>query len=779
MARYAHRLLTSIKVYFLRGHSRDSSSPSSKSEITIFSSELKAQFLHAAFSHTYQGDADKRFCEAIEHGYSKWYNASIHYGRVIAMVQGSSTGKSRLHYRVGETVRPMIERLSLIPTFTLCFRYYRDETIDPSKGWPYGDRPVVEFFMPGSKYTSEQMAAAFLGQLYKALAEEAQSGVGCFTHLAPGVDENTVNKRRTFLASVCREARQVLAESRLSPILSEPTSSLRCTKLYTTLVAQYAEVLGETLDSRSLYSSVNFLLVIDECAELNKRGAQALNDTKADSTSFLTALRRIFKAGEDMGAGKTFWMVLLDTHGEAHPVTDKRASSARLAEGTHDPLPPWIDLGFDVNLDTLPTKPRDALQLEWLKKCGRPYWHTLSNAGAVDEGAQKLFCGRVNASDENHIIAAVSRRIYLPLSHDSSNTRVHLTAVERHMRYMQSIGWEDGVVTTAAISEPVLSIAAAYTMLRDPSTYKGIIRRFVDSVVVNEHIIERGWVGETLAALTLIIARDAATCGPLAGNTYNCTFLAPRTGNVMVRPITVDTFFQKLLGTTPHDFKTWAGAAYLSFTHIDLLPEILSGPIPVSLLRYGWCRGVAFHCAANQPIYNIIIPIYLGELDAPFDDSLFTYLIIQIKAKTTAAAKSHLEALTGPPINVDGHSHKPEHVVLLMDLGTNSKFQGGQLIRMGREPAVVPNKQTNATVLSHYTNSEPTRWLFHARGATKATYPSITSFGADNISKVFNLRRQENENNENSHGIDAVREAAVRWSSETKNALMNENFVHY
>ena len=87
------------------------------------------------------------------------------------------------------------------------------------------------------------MAAAFLGQLYKALAEEAQSGVGCFTHLAPGVDENTVNKRSTFLASVCREARQVLAGSRLSPILSEPSSSLRCTKLYTTLVAQYAEVL--------------------------------------------------------------------------------------------------------------------------------------------------------------------------------------------------------------------------------------------------------------------------------------------------------------------------------------------------------------------------------------------------------------------------------------------------------------------------------------------------------------------------------------------------------
>ncbi|KAF7336719.1 hypothetical protein MVEN_02106900 [Mycena venus] len=734
------------------GHSRHSSSTLSKSAILYAfafgvildynasnsSSDSKAQFLHAAFSNAYQGDADRRFCEAIQDGYSKWYRSSMHYGRVIAMLQGSSTGKSRLHYRVGETK---------IPTFTLCFRRYHDERIDPTQGWPYGDRAVVDFFTPNANFSasSEQMAAAFLGQLYKALAKTAQTGVGCFTHLAPGADKRAITNRDTFLTSVCHEARQELKRSQQSSKLSTTTSSVRCANFYGTFVTQHSEELGKTLGSRSLYSCVDFLLVIDECAELDKLGAQDLNNADTDSASFLTALRRIFKAGDDVGASKTFWMVLLDTHSETYmlyPVTEERASSARLMEGTYDPLPPWIDLGFDVNLDSLPTIPHDALQLEWLKKCGRPYWHTLANPGVVGEGAAKLFCGRVDATDDNHIIAAISRRIHLPLSHDSSNTRIHLTAVERHMRYMQSIGWEDGIVTTAAMSEPVLSIAAAFTMLSDPPTYKKIIERFVDSVLVNEHIIE-----------LLLLAPTHMTA---------LFFLLP--ANVMVRPITVNAFFQSLLGTIPPSFQTWAATAYLSFTHIDVLPEILSGTIPASLLRFGWCRGVGFHCAANQPIYDIIIPVYCGNLHKPFEDSQFTYLIIQVKAKTTVAVKSLLEALTGPPINVDGQSHKPEHVVLLMDLGANSKFHDRKLVRMGREPAVVPSKSTNATVISHYMSSEPNRWFFHARGTTDATYPSLPLFGADNLSKALNLRRDANDDND---GRDVVRAAAVRWSSAT------------
>ena len=57
----------------------------------------------------------------------------------------------------------------------------------------------------------------------------------------------------------------------------------------------------------------------------------------------------------------------------------------------------------------------------------------------------------------------MSRRIHLPLTNGFASTATQLAAVEKHMRYMQSIGWEDGVqdgmVRTAAPSEPVLSIA--------------------------------------------------------------------------------------------------------------------------------------------------------------------------------------------------------------------------------------------------------------------------------------------------------------------------------
>ncbi|KAJ7139508.1 hypothetical protein C8R44DRAFT_867650 [Mycena epipterygia] len=747
------------------GHSRAASSQSSKSG--TFSSEEKANRLHHAFTGTsYQGNADLRFCDALRDGYARWYQPTAHYGRIVPMVQCSSAGKTRLVYQVAKTS---------IPTFTICLRQYVGDTIDPSQGWPYGDRAIVEFFKENEKFSSEQMAAAFLGQLYKSLAEhaEGQAGIHCFSSLAPSLDTSA---RDAFLTSVCLNARRAL--DGLPPETST-TSSVKSKRLYQAKVKKHADELGTRLAGRSLYYPISFLLVIDECAELDKLGAQPLNNS--DTSTFLTALRRIFKAGDDEGAGSNFWLILLDTHGETYvlyPVSKEQASS-RLTDGTHIPLPPWIDIGFDVNLKPpLPLSPAEALRLEWLKKCGRPYWNTLPASDVLTEGAAKLFCGSINSKEENHVIAAISRRIYLPLSHDSTNTRIQLAAVERHMRYMESIGWEDGVVTTAALSEPILSIAAAHTILSDPAIYKNVIRRFIDRVLVNEHIIERGWLGETLAALILTIARDAATCMSLHGTTtYSTAFITSSIDDPSINPITLSSFLEALFGPgiIPAGFKTFADKGLLNFTHIDILPEILVGAIPSSLLRYGWCRGVGFHCAANQPIYDIVVPVYCGNLCDDFDDTKFSYVAIQIKAKTTAAAKTLLESLTGPPISVDGQVHKPEHAVILMDLGTTAKFQDRKWIHAGYEAAVAPAKSTSAGLLGNYVHYEPKRGFFHARGMTEETYPILPKFGADQLPKVLNIRRVEGDTYND--GREIVRTFAAEWSRMTRTVLTDDRLL--
>jgi hypothetical protein len=146
--------------------------------------------------------------------------------------------------------------------------------------------------------------------------------------------------------------------------------------LFEHYVEQHAETLRSKLTNRSQYIGADFLLVIDEYTQLDKRGAREMVDGDTNSASFLAGLRRIMKAGDQKAAISKFWMILLDTHGETYtlyPVSRERVLSARFTEGTYVALPPWINLGYDVNMPSSPPDiPNQALSLNWLKKGGRP-----------------------------------------------------------------------------------------------------------------------------------------------------------------------------------------------------------------------------------------------------------------------------------------------------------------------------------------------------------------------------------------------------------------------
>ncbi|KAJ7508559.1 hypothetical protein B0H11DRAFT_33563 [Mycena galericulata] len=732
---------------------------------TTSSDARKARLLHEAFIATFHGDAPQRFCAALRDGYSRAYRPSVHYGRIIPIIQSSCTGKSRLLYEIG---------CEHIPTFSICLRRYDNDVMDPGQGWPYGDRPVVNYFQPNPSLSSETMAAAFLGQLYKALAAETArvTGVDCFDTLKPKMD---YIPRETFFKRVCSAASDVLRQGQLPKM---PASiSVWYRQLYKFYVEEHAEELARSLGRRSQYEGADFLLVIDECAYLDKEGAQSMKNKNKEVLSFLGGIRRIFKAADDdEGASSTFWLILLDTHGQTHtvyPVNKVRPSAARLMEHTYVPLSPWIDLGFDVCRPLqLPSTPAEALSLDWLKRFGRPYWGQLNAESVLEEAAKNLFCGRIDPADSNHVIAAISRRIYLPLSHDSTNTEIQFAAVARHMRLMENTGPEDGVVTTTAVSEPVLSIAASQIILADRGIYTRLIRRFVDMELVNERIVDRGWRGETLAALILTIARDRAICSP----PYNGHIVRKPTANPRISVVTVTEYIVALFGgaSVSQSFRVFGDTAWVNFTHIDILPRILVGEISASMLLHAWCRSVAFQCAANQPIYDMLIPVYRGALDQPFDLTKFSYVVVQVKAKTTAAAKAPLESLTGPPIRIGSSIVKPEYVALLLDLGTCSEFQEtGTLCRNGREAAVAPSESTSAGLLGTYLASEPIRWFFHARGLTSDTYPGLHQFGAEKLPQVLSPRQVLGAgDNTTQIGREILMNAAARWSSTLANTLV-------
>ncbi|KAJ7198774.1 hypothetical protein GGX14DRAFT_373614, partial [Mycena pura] len=711
------------------------------------------------FTAPYLGDAPARFCNSLRDGYIPWYRPTMHYGRIIATVQSSATGKSRLYYEIGKTV---------IPAFVLCFRKFDDgDLIDPSQGWPPGDRPLVHYFKPHSKFavSSEEIAAAFLGQLYKALAKSAGDGIDCFSHLSPSLDVDT---RDEFLEGVCREARQTLVTLK-TVSQGHKTSAAWCEDLFRQYVEEHADVLGLKLQGRTRHPGADFLLVIDECAQLDKLGAQ-------EKTSFLTGLRRIVKAGDQIGASSRFWFILIDTHwATVYPISPKQAASARLIDGSRHgvALPPWIDLGFDVNKPNQPpTTSREGLSLDWLKKFGRPYWCQLATSSVLSEATAKLFCGPLKPFDVNHVIAAMSRRIHLPLTNGFASTATQLAAVEKHMRYMRSIGWEDGVddgmVRTAAPSEPVLSIAAANALLAHHAIYSNVVKNFLEHVLMR--LVDRGRLGEALASLVLVIARDAATCNWSNGFEYKNNFT---TAERFVQPVTAMKFIEHLLpklqSKHKEKFTTFGDQAWINFTHFGVLPHILSGTIPVALLVDAWCRGVAFQCAEHQPIYDLLIPMYLGDLDDTFDHAKLSYVVIQVKARVAATGKGDSGSLTGPMIRMESVGvHKPAYIALLMDLGNLAAFEGSRSkVHVGFEAAVVPTI-TDAGISLHYESEESPRWVFHARGLKEDTYPFLAKFGAEKLYKALCPRVRDDDEAE---GREVVRFAATQWSEAMDNVL--------
>ncbi|KAJ7232762.1 hypothetical protein B0H12DRAFT_1223121 [Mycena haematopus] len=212
----------------------------------------------------------------------------------------------------------------------------------------------------------------------------------------------------------------------------------------------------------------------------------------------------------------------------------------------------------------------------------------------------------------------------------------------------------------------------------------------------------------------------------------------------------------------------------MNFTHFDILPSILFGEIPVQLLLDAWCRSVAFQCADNQPLYDLLIPIYLGDLDKPFQLAKLSYAAVQVKARVAAASKGVFESLTGPRIAVEpGLLHKPPHLAILIDLGTSVAFSTSRHSKViyEHEAASLSTKKTNASISSHYSSSESPRWAFHARGLTSATYPSLPNFGADNLYRALYERTGDEDEG---IGREVVRSAAMKWMDTTTNVLVKE-----
>ncbi|ETW75888.1 hypothetical protein HETIRDRAFT_390312 [Heterobasidion irregulare TC 32-1] len=716
----------------------------------------QAHILWENFRSPYLGETANNFVTALDH-YESNYDPETHYGKTVAIVQSSGTGKSRL-----------IEEISKrIPSISICLR--QDER--PTTGWPPTDTPAVHFFTRSravlkNPHMAEELAAAFLGALIELLLNGIREKPSMSTPkdflsdwdiTDPGSSEQSRRHQLFTQVEDMAEAklhnhREELRKLRSRPMDDPELSDHRTNalvwhkSLLRVLVRPHMEALSELVHSRG---HRRFIIAFDECTTLNSRIGISTDPKLIPPRNemSLIALQRIVKAADHLILPVKFWFLLLDTNSSLYDLVPpgQIAPSFRLRD-KFSMLHPWMYLGFNQHLsnDRLST-PQQALLLRHLKMYGRPYWWALSTGSSLLRAARlKLFgASGFNPGNRNHVFAAFSHRVLLEIGEGEGSSRLAVAAVRNHMRVLMGVA--DNLVVTEAPSEPILSVAAV-TALLEGDNYKRAFDTLLDELILKGLVIDRGLRGELCCQLLMILSRDTGTFKE-AGEFVTMTKPPdnPNEEHAIV-PLRLSTFLKTLLGpqlglplkkNKTRDRLLYNTAnVWINFTHIVQVDEIIT-ELTHEFLHKCWSSHAAIQCSFGQPVIDGFFVGYQGDLSQPFDCRNLIYTPWQANAKTKAASYTLVDCLAGPWIVPEqGPRYKPaNYLVIFMDLCVSASFQQGQNLRCrltyGEPQRPGKSADGSATWGGYATEQEveSKRYCLNVRGLSN-TYPVINGHKA-------------------------------------------------
>jgi hypothetical protein len=146
---------------------------------------------------------------------------------------------------------------------------------------------------------------------------------------------------------------------------------------------------------------------------------------------------------------------------------------------------------------------------------------------------------------------------------------------------------------------------------------------------VNAFQIETGESGEEYVLMVLSAAADGAATG---WRTEERSNLEPSRLSSWLKELLVQLTEQDL-NPTLKAMIDWADDYVINFTHFITLTQIHTKKNPLAHrdLVQAFLRRAAIRGARNQWGWDIVIPIYLGDMDAPFDARKISYIVIQVK----------------------------------------------------------------------------------------------------------------------------------------------------
>lgn len=416
---------------------------------------------------------------------------------------------------------------------------------------------------------------------------------------------------------------------------------------------------------------IQFFLMFDEISKI------ACCD---DDGRLYAALRRVLRALSQYKV----WTFVLSTRSPLHHITPQASldPSARIESGELERITPYYSFPLDVGahshfasgvaasegtasegavtegaasaagaVELVSTMTgvtnRTAQRLDQLASAahmtlyGRPLWlaHRDSPCQILRSFAlRKLLCSSsFNTRDHQQVFAVLSSRLCLdPCTKNEGTVEFSEQAVNNHLRIILALDNTGSRIATTTPAEPVVAEAAAYLMVEDGSRdlWGGAICTLVASLL-QPGLVDKGRAGELVARTLLTMAHDDAAH---ANSSPNSEFK-------YARPIKVTAFLDHLFtkeiynaiyNSQPEAFKIHGWINFTHFTQTDQkicpcdMQELLHN------LIYSQC---ALQLSPVQPVWDLLVPVYYGEIDKPFDIRKLSAIFFQVKNRVS---KSHL-----------------------------------------------------------------------------------------------------------------------------------------
>ena len=438
---------------------------------------------------------------------------------------------------------------------------------------------------------------------------------------------------------------------------------------------------------------------------------EIINLIDEDDDQVYYAIRRVMR----IIAHIPVWMFLLSTNSPLrHLLPPARLNrSDRIASGALERIAPFYAFPMDLEVTRVlsrefqneANKPlAHYATAHHLTMFGRPLWRAYRDYSCRDLRqfvTQKLLRSRsYDTTDPQHVAAVLAARICLGRVINSRDAiTFQEVAVSSHLRLVQEMDSQNGLLRTIVPPEPIISEAVAHLLTSTGSWPQSI--ECLATKLLRPGIIDKGRSGELVTRLLLIMAHDkcAEELMRLKGaHVPTFDFAKPLSLLDFLRNLFTTSIYDSIVTAPVGRFGTTVGevfrGALLNFTHFVETEQFLDPGDLQELIHNLLFSGAALQLSPTQPLWDILIPLYCGQQDEQFDTTKVSALLIQVKNRKQ---KSNLWLTPKDYEPFFAASLWTQHVlVLLLDTGVTptkvtqrvsytDQIIGFQVVGMGSE----------------------------------------------------------------------------------------------